>query len=97
MGKSDSSLLPFPESGCGSIPFRWVSFRNGNMADATTCRMVLLGVCDSPCPEPSLSPFENKVGGYPVRDAIFDWVVIVDSGLVRGALRGELERGGVYN
>lgn len=33
---------------------------------STWSSCVFLGVCDSPCPELHLSPFENKVGGYPV-------------------------------
>ena len=32
---------------------------------AYTCR-VQLAVYDSPCPSQHLSPFENKIGGYPV-------------------------------
>ena len=27
---------------------------------------VLLGVCDAPCSDLQLSPYENKIGGYPV-------------------------------
>ena len=27
---------------------------------------VLLGVCDSFCPDLQLSPYDNKIGGYPV-------------------------------
>ena len=27
---------------------------------------VLLGVCDAPCNDLQLSPYENKIGGYPV-------------------------------
>ena len=27
---------------------------------------VLLGVCDAPCGDLLLSPYENKIGGYPV-------------------------------
>lgn len=34
---------------------------------STWCASVLLGRIESSCPGPHLSPYENKVGGYPVR------------------------------
>ena len=54
--------------GYGNVCFRMHIFDDPvpNMAAPSSTCSIQLAVYDSPCPSQHLSPFENKIGGYPV-------------------------------
>ncbi len=60
---------------CYSIDIRINSNSN---AMESTCTY-LLGVFDSSCPSPHLSPYENKIGGYPVSTERVLSLIIINS------------------
>lgn len=56
--------------------------------ESTCTSEVLLGVFDSSCPSPHLSPYENKIGGYPVstKESLVSQLIPINlphSGLLR--------------